>query len=1034
MKILFAMVGLFIYGSIVFSQGVNLQWAHLTGGNTGDWGTCVATDASGNVIIGGFFSSGCDFDPGPSVFNLPTGPNNNVYVQKLDSNANFLWAKSFNGIFIYFYSVNVDENGNILLTGTYKGTVDFDPGPGVFNLSSANNNQNIFVLKLDPNGNFLWAKAIGGSSDDQGFSVTTDLKNNVYVTGYYSGTVDFDPGVGVFNMTSLGNDIYVIKLDSSGIFQWAKSWGGNSQDGGVSIELHQDSSIVVSGYFVGTMDADPGLGVYNLIGNGDFEIFVMKIDLSGNFIWARSAGGTGVDVPRSVCSDSTGNVYVTGYFQNSVDFDPGPGQEIRTANGDRSVFIWSFNKNGNFRWVNSFGGNDKDEGYSVSAGKNGQVYIAGQFTDTVDFDPDTATFCLASIGFAGAFLEALDTNGNFLWAEAFPGTPPWETSHCVTTDLRGDIYVTGHIGGTNEYDPGPSSLNLTSIGISDMFLQKLRPCNAQIFVSGNQTACQGDTLTLTASGANSYYWNNGSGSGTSFITIPQASAIVNVIGTTNGCHALAQVKISVFPAPVVAASSNQNICEGDTVLISASGASSYSWDNGVGAGSSVSVSPDSTTVYTVTGTTNGCKASDQVLVTVIPLPNVVGFGGQTICEGDTITLSALGAVSYNWDNGAGGGASVNVSPASTTVYTVIGTTNGCQASDQVLVTVNPSPNVVGFGSQTICEGDTITLSALGAVSYNWDNGAGGGASVNVSPASTTVYTVIGTTNGCQASDQVLVTVNPSPNVVGFGSQTICQGDTITLSAFGAATYSWNNGAGTGSTVTVSPSVTTVYIVTGTTNACMSSDQIVVEVNQPTDSNLTYEACGSFILNGVIYTQSGQYFQILSNTLGCDSTIKLNLTINSVDTSITVSGNTLIANNINASYQWIDCNSMQPIQGATSQAFSPGNSGSFGLILTQNTCIDTSGCHSIIITSAKEILLPIVDVFPNPTTRIVTVDLHQRVKFLRIKVKNIIGQEIGRFDSRGTDHAVVEIEGNPGVYILEIHADGSRIGNFRIMKR
>ncbi len=340
-----------------------------------------------------------------------------------------------------------------------------------------------------------------------------------------------------------------------------------------------------------------------------------------------------------------------------------------------------------------------------------------------------------------------------------------------------------------------------------------------------QSICAGASVTLSGSGAVSYTWDNSVTDGVAFT--PAGTQTYTVTGSDiAGCSATDQVTVTVDPIPTVGAGQDQAICQGGTVTLSGSGATSYTWDNSVNDG--VVFTPAGTQTYTVTGTgPGGCQNTDQVTVTVNPIPTVGAGQDQALCQGGTVTLSGSGATTYAWDNGVTNG--VAFTPAGTQTYTVTGTgPGGCQNTDQVTVTVNPIPTVGAGQDQALCQGGTVTLSGSGATTYTWNNGVTNG--VAFTPAGTQTYTVTGTgVGGCQNTDQVTVTVNPIPNVDAGVNQAVCAGGSITLSGSGATTYSWNNGVTNG--VSFIPAGTQTYTVTGTgVGGCQNTDQVTVTVN------------------------------------------------------------------------------------------------------------------------------------------------------------------------------------------------------------
>lgn len=462
--------------SSVYAQ--NFQWAKQIGGTSSDIGRSIVVDAFGNVYTAGNFQGTVDFDPGAVIFNLTSAGMADVFVQKLDANGNFIWAKQIGGgSNDGISSVTVDAWGNVYTTGYFEGTADFDPGAAIFNLTSTGN-YDIFVQKMDSNGNFIWAKQIGGVSIDQPYSLSVEDSANIYITGIFSGTVDFDPGTGTHYYTSAGSyDIFVLKLDSIGNFIWAKQMGGTQGDYGISIATDSFGNVYTTGHFSGTVDFDPGTTTFNLnSAGGSQDIVIQKMDANGNFLWAKQIGGTGNnDLPYDIAIDASGNNYITGIFVGNVDFDPGVGTTILTSIGISDIFVQKMDANGSFIWAKQMGGIlDDVTSYSITLDALGNVYTVGHFNGTVDFDPASTTFNLTSAGNQDIFVQKMDSIGNFLWAKQMGGTSA-DYGLSIDVDVSGNIYTTGVFEGIADFDPEATTFNLTSAGNFDVFVQKLSP-------------------------------------------------------------------------------------------------------------------------------------------------------------------------------------------------------------------------------------------------------------------------------------------------------------------------------------------------------------------------------------------------------------------------------------------------------------------------------------------------------------------------------------------------------------------------------
>jgi Domain of unknown function (DUF4347)/Beta-propeller repeat len=451
----------------------NYLWVKQFGSTNNESANSVAIDASGNVYTTGHFSGTVDFDPGAGTSNLTSTGLQDIFISKLDSSGNYLWAKRIGGTNpASARSVAIDGSGNVYTTGTFAGTTDFDPGAGASNLTSAGNND-IFISKLDSNGNYLWAKQFGGTNSDSVNSVAVDSSGNVYTTGAFEGTIDFDPGTGTNNLTSAGvQDVFINKLDSNGNYLWAKRFGSTNVDIAYSTAIDGSGNVYTTGFFNGTVDFDPGASTNTLTSAGISDIFISKLDSSGNYLWAKQLGGASTDSANSVTVDSSGNVYTTGSFWDTADFDPGVGTKNFTSAGAADIFISKIDSNGNYLWAKQIGGTSYDIGNSVTIDASGNVYTTGSFTGTADFDPGAGTSTLATGGASNLFLSKLNAVGDFAQAQQFTSGGLSNNVSKTVVDSLGNRYIVGSFSGTVDFDPGAGTNSLTSDGSLDIFITK----------------------------------------------------------------------------------------------------------------------------------------------------------------------------------------------------------------------------------------------------------------------------------------------------------------------------------------------------------------------------------------------------------------------------------------------------------------------------------------------------------------------------------------------------------------------------------
>ncbi|MBD2078274.1 DUF4347 domain-containing protein [Phormidium sp. FACHB-592] len=454
----------------------NFVWAKGMGsGSSSVIARGISVDSNGNVYTTGSFSGTADFDPGADTTNLTsTGAGSDIFVSKLDASGNFVWAKGMGGNSTdQANGISVDSNSNVYTTGYYGGTVDFDPGAGTTNLTSTGAGSDIFVSKLDASGNFVWAKGMGGNGTDQANGISVDSNGNVYTTGTFNDTVDFDPGTDTFNLAPGGiASIFLSKLDTAGNLVQAQQFTGGSLGLTPKTVVDREGSVYTVGSFYGTVDFDPGVGLFTLTSAGGADIFISKLNSSGNFVWAKGLGGSIYDdSANGISIDSNGNVYTTGSFQGTADFDPGIGIMNLTSTGSNEVFVSKLDASGNFVWAKGMGGSSDDAATGISVDTSGNVYTTGFFQGTADFDPGTGTLNLTSTGSNEVFVSKLDASGNFVWVKRMGNS--YAIARDIDVDSSGNVYTTGSFYGTVDFDPGMGTTNLSSVGNSDIFVSKL---------------------------------------------------------------------------------------------------------------------------------------------------------------------------------------------------------------------------------------------------------------------------------------------------------------------------------------------------------------------------------------------------------------------------------------------------------------------------------------------------------------------------------------------------------------------------------
>lgn len=567
----------------------------------------------------------------------------------------FSWAKVMGGTNAESgNSIATDTAGNVITVGNFAGAISLELSVSAY---SSYGNNDVFITKHNSAGAFVWGKRIGGTSDDLVRGVTTDEAGNIYLTGNYNHTCDFDPDATVFNITSAGlGDIFVVKLDTAGKLIWAKSMGGGGADLGFAIAVDKDGAVYTTGQFAGTCDFDPGPGTSSLTSKGGSDIFVSKLDKDGNYEWARQMGGTNHEIGNALITDATNNVYLTGAFNGTADFDPSAATLDLTSAGLTDLFVVKLNSAGLLQWVKQMGGSGNDYGRGIVLDKWNNVITTGVYENTdADFDPGAAVFNIAGAG--TMYISKLSNTGDFVWAKRIGHTSSIESVKGVAVDEMGGIYTVGDFFSVKDFDPGSGVNNITPVGAHDVFVYKVDSAGAyQWAVSmGGSGSENGNAIAI---GKNASIHTTGYFEATADFNPGSASYNLTSYGFSD-------VFLSTLSQCIV---NTEVTLAGSTLTASASGLN-YQWVScpdytAIGGATGKNFTPSSSGDYAViisNGTsckdTSACisvvpsgitRYNDAATVNIYPNPSSNELNYAQVPEGCTLSISnALGQVVFS---------------------------------------------------------------------------------------------------------------------------------------------------------------------------------------------------------------------------------------------------------------------------------------------------------------------------------------------------------------------------------------------------
>jgi len=392
----------------------NHVWTVTFGGTGMDFGVDVYAIYQGSVLVCGCYHDTVDFDPGSGTANSTSTGLSDAYLASFSSDGVYEWHQTWGDVHEDIANtVTYDKfTSEIITGGYYSGSVDFDPSTGIF-LRTSNGFNDGFVSKHNTTGTWINTLVLGGIAFDVVNSVAVDSSNNVYVTGYYSDWVDFDPDtpIALFGQAGL-IDGFVAKYNTSLGYEWASTFGGAFLDEGKDIVLN-GSIVYVGGYFQDNANFDQqGAGdMHTSLGASDS--CVIAWNTSGAFMFGSAWGGAGNETVLSIAAEPGTNIYAGGFFEGTSDFDPSGNVENRVSNGLGDAFVMGLDASCNYLWCNAYGGTGEDSMYGISRGENNSLYLCGGFCDTIDFEPGPDSELHASNGTSDFYLMKLFQDGNW---------------------------------------------------------------------------------------------------------------------------------------------------------------------------------------------------------------------------------------------------------------------------------------------------------------------------------------------------------------------------------------------------------------------------------------------------------------------------------------------------------------------------------------------------------------------------------------------------------------------------------------------
>lgn len=859
---------------------------------------------------------------------------------------------------------------------------------------------------------FQWVKGTGSPNANDYLKpewVKTDNAGNSIVVGSFTGSFDFNPGPAVANWSTASltaTDVYIQKFDPSGNLLWTSAFQGNGTITAQGLFIDPNGNIYLSGSFDTPTDFNsaPGTTYTNPMGMKD--AYVCKLNGNGVFQWVKTFGDpmSMGDVSASKVTGIGNDIIVSGGFGSTIDFNPSAATNNLTANGFADIFLLRLTANGDYVWAKSMPGSDFADVMGLAVDASNNIWISGEFVGSIDFDPSPANNSLTNNQFIPAIFAAKYTSaGNYTWAGAM-GNSSFSGNRSLALDANGDAYLACIFSDSLDVDPSPATHQVISVGQSDALIIKLN--NAGAYQWAARIGGTGDDQLMDLFIQNNRIHAVGYFDGT--VDMDPGASVNNLVsnGDYDVFYLALQPNAQFLQAKKIGGLGADGafslaVNNNNEIFMLGLYANTVDFNPGPGVANLTANSPD----------------YDQFLVKWSTCANI-----------PVTTVNAYDCNSYtlNGQTYTASGIYTQVFPSLVSCDSLVALNLTIGNNNTTINHVQCSGNTYTFNGQTYTAPGTYTqfytnqLNCDSNITLNLSFGVPSTATVNATACdfyvlgndiyfnSGTYTQIIPNASGCDSVVTLNLIINNSVynyQMIQSCGPYVYNGQTISMPGYYSFFYS-------------------------TVNGCDSVEEFDLTIENPQLINQNASACQQHFFNGQWLTSSGIYNAVYMGSNGCDSTISLNLTIIAPNVTVTQTGATLTAvPNAQATYQWINCATNQPIPGATQSAFTATANGSYAVIVTINGCADTSLCRTVSGLSTLDIENSwLASLYPNPANQEVYVTWPANGEPTQLSVYTMSGQLMYQAKNLTENtHRVATEQWAPGVYLVYLEqADKRRV--------